>query len=129
MASVEILDRSSMVERLKRDLAIDAEHTAIVTIDMHRGHLDPAVATMPAKPEDCRRVIASAERCLNFARGKGIRGAREAGVPEDRRPGQRGDGQPLLACPTRDHRRGEPPHPGPPPPLRSLPPSIAPATT
>jgi nicotinamidase-related amidase len=72
MASVEILDRSSMVERLKRDLAIDAGRTAIVTIDMHRGHLDPAVATMPARPEDCRRVIASAERCLNFARGKGI---------------------------------------------------------
>ena len=49
MATVEILDRSSMVDRLKRDLAIDRERTAIITIDMHRGHLDPAVATMPAR--------------------------------------------------------------------------------
>ena len=27
---------------------LDAQKTAVVTIDMHRGHLDPAVATMPA---------------------------------------------------------------------------------
>lgn len=72
MATVEILDRSSMVNRLKRDLAIDQKRTAIVTVDMHRGHLDPAVATMPAKPEDCQRVIAAAERCLSFAREKKI---------------------------------------------------------
>ena len=72
MATVEILDRSSMVNRLKGDLVIDPRRTAIVTVDMHRGHLDPSVATMPAAPEDCRRVIAAAERCLHFARGKGI---------------------------------------------------------
>ncbi len=54
MATVEIVDRSSMVDRLKRGLTIDPRHTAIVTVDMHRGHLDPAVATMPAKPE--RRI-------------------------------------------------------------------------
>ena len=72
MATVEILDRSSMVNRLKRDLAIDGKRTAVITVDMHRGHLDPNVATMPAKPEDCRSVIANAERCLNFAQGKGI---------------------------------------------------------
>ncbi len=72
MATVEIVDRSSMVDRLKRGLTIDPRRTAIVTVDMHRGHLDPAVATMPAKPEDCRRVIASAERCLNFARERKI---------------------------------------------------------
>ncbi len=72
MAIVEILDRSSMVDRLKRDLVIDRERTAIITIDMHRGHLDPAVATMPCKPEDCQRVIATAERCLDFARAKGM---------------------------------------------------------
>ncbi len=63
MATVEIVDRSSMVDRLKRGLTIDPRRTAIVTVDMHRGHLDPAVATMPAKPEDCRRVIASRNAC------------------------------------------------------------------
>ena len=68
----EILDRSSMVDRLTRDLALDPERTAIITIDMHRGHLDPAVATMPAKPEDCERVIKAAERCLEFARSQKV---------------------------------------------------------
>ncbi len=72
MATVEILDRSSMVQRLNRDLTIDPKRTAIVTVDMHRGHLDPSVATMPAMPEDRRRVIAAAERCLTFAREKTI---------------------------------------------------------
>lgn len=72
METVEILDRSSMVGRLKRDLVIDPEQTAIITIDMHRGHLDPKVATMPAKPEDCERVIAAGEKCLDIARGQGI---------------------------------------------------------
>ena len=69
---VEILDRSSMVDRLKRDLVVDPERTAIITIDMHRGHLDPKVATMPAKPEDCERVIKAAERCLGFARSQRV---------------------------------------------------------
>ena len=41
------------------ELRLKAEETAVVTIDMHRGHLDMEVATMPAKPEDAKRVIAS----------------------------------------------------------------------
>ena len=34
---------------------VDAQKTAVVTIDMHRGHLDPAVATMPL-PARSRRA-------------------------------------------------------------------------
>jgi nicotinamidase-related amidase len=30
---------------------------AVVTIDLHRGHLDPAVATMPLPPDVCDRVV------------------------------------------------------------------------
>lgn len=30
---------------------------AVVAIDLHRGHLDPSVATMPLPPEICKRVI------------------------------------------------------------------------
>lgn len=72
MASVEILDRSSMTNRLYQGLFLDPAETAIVTIDMHRGHLDPAVATMPASAEDSRRVIASARELLGYARAQGI---------------------------------------------------------
>jgi nicotinamidase-related amidase len=35
---------------------------------MHRGHLDMDVATMPAKPEDAKRVIANARQALDAAR-------------------------------------------------------------
>ena len=56
--SVEILDRSEMVGKMTGRLTLKPAETAIVTVDMHRGHLDPEIATMPAKAEDSARVIA-----------------------------------------------------------------------
>ena len=72
MTSVEIVDRSGMIDKLYEGLVIHPRETAIVTIDMHRGHLDPAVATMPAKPEDSTRVIAEAQEVLALARARGM---------------------------------------------------------
>jgi len=72
MASVEILDRSTMIGRLYDGLVINPKETAILTIDMHRGHLDMSVATMPTKPEDATRVIRNARQVLDFARSKGV---------------------------------------------------------
>src|SRR5262252_9080268 len=65
---IEIVDRSSMITKLNEGVLLRPRETAIVTIDMHRGHLDMEVATMPAKPEDAKRVIASARDVLDFAR-------------------------------------------------------------
>ena len=70
--TVEILDRSGMTNRLKEMATLHPRETAIVTVDMHRGHLDPAVATMPADPGDAARVIQKAEELLGFARSRGI---------------------------------------------------------
>jgi nicotinamidase-related amidase len=72
MPAVEIVDRSTLIAGLYRELVLDPRQTAIVTIDMHRGHLDMDVATMPAKPEDAKRVIANARVALDFARSQGI---------------------------------------------------------
>jgi nicotinamidase-related amidase len=55
-----------------RGAGAQPRETAILTIDMHRGHLDPAVATMAANPEDARRVIAAARELLDFARERGL---------------------------------------------------------
>jgi biuret amidohydrolase len=68
MKSVQIVDRGSLVKGLYEELSLKAGETAIVTIDMHRGHLDMDVATMPAKPEDAKRVIANAKQVLEFSR-------------------------------------------------------------
>ena len=68
MKNVEIVDRTSLMQGLYRELSLTAEETAIVTIDMHRGHLDMEVATMPAKPEDAKRVVGNAKELLDFAR-------------------------------------------------------------
>ena len=72
MASIEILDRASLLAGLHKELHLDAKETALVTIDMHRGHLDMNVATMPATPEDAKRVITNARAALDFARAREI---------------------------------------------------------
>ena len=68
MNSVEIVDRGSLLKGLYQQLSLRAQESAIVTIDMHRGHLDMDVATMPTKPEDAERVIRNAKQVLDFAR-------------------------------------------------------------
>jgi nicotinamidase-related amidase len=72
MTTVNIVDRSSLTDGLYKELVLDPAQTAIVTIDMHRGHLDMDVATMPAQPEDAKRVIANARAALDFARARGV---------------------------------------------------------
>jgi len=68
MKSVEIVDRSSLLKGLYQQLSLKTQDSAIITIDMHRGHLDMDVATMPTKPEDAERVIRNAKQVLDFAR-------------------------------------------------------------
>jgi nicotinamidase-related amidase len=68
MNELQLVDRSSMIDALNRELELRPSEVAIVTIDMHRGHLDPSVATMPTSAEDAARVIANACEMLGFAR-------------------------------------------------------------
>jgi nicotinamidase-related amidase len=72
VTTVEIVDRSTMISKLNAGLALDPKETAIVTIDMHRGHLDPPVATMPTTAEDSARVIGNAKELLDMARALGM---------------------------------------------------------
>lgn len=51
---------------------IPGDHPAIVTIDLHRGHLDPAVATMPLGAEASRRVVRRNRSLLAAARRSGL---------------------------------------------------------
>jgi Amidases related to nicotinamidase len=50
----------------------EGRRIAVVTVDMHRGHLDPAVATMPLAPERARRVTESNRVLLEAARERGV---------------------------------------------------------
>ena len=53
-------------------LELDPASTAVVAIDMHRGHLDPAVATLPLPAERCRPVIQRAAALFVPLRERGI---------------------------------------------------------
>ena len=65
-------DHSEQLGRLNDWLHIDPSRTAVVTIDMHRGHLGGEDATMPVKTEITDRVLGAAEKFLRFARDNGI---------------------------------------------------------
>lgn len=72
MGTIEVEDHRATLKALNANLQIDPRKTAIVTIDMHRGHLDPVQATLPAPPEESRRICQNAHDLLTFARAHGI---------------------------------------------------------
>ena len=67
-----LIDRSDFFELLNRELTVEPRTTAVVTVDCHRGHLDPEVATMPVAPEAAAEVVANVKRLLDFARPRGV---------------------------------------------------------
>lgn len=100
MASVEVLDRKAFKAAMNKHLKLDPKTTAVLTIDMHRGHLDPEVATMPADPEDSRRIVAQAAKTLEVARSHGV-AVIHAVMTNRRLPGGRGSeayGQPFWTA-------------------------------
>ena len=54
------------------NLGIDDVRAAIIGIDLHRGHLDPAVATMPLDATAAARVVAANRRLFDAGRKAGI---------------------------------------------------------
>jgi nicotinamidase-related amidase len=62
------------VDERQNEGALMKKHDfAILSVDMHRGHLDPSVATLPLLPKErCERVIANAAAFFDQARGHGV---------------------------------------------------------
>jgi len=72
MKTIEMEDHEATLKALNGHLQIEAKKTAIVTVDMHRGHLDPVEATLPVSAEESKRVCRNGHDLLTFARGQGI---------------------------------------------------------
>ena len=54
------------------NLGVDTIKAAVVAIDLHRGHLDMSVATMPTTPDVAARIIAANKRLFDWCRSVGI---------------------------------------------------------
>lgn len=54
------------------NLGVDTIRPAVVAIDLHRGHLDPAVATMPLPEAQCEAVIQKNKQFLDACRQSDI---------------------------------------------------------
>jgi nicotinamidase-related amidase len=53
-------------------LGLDEVSPAVVAIDLHRGHLDMAVATLPAPADLAAKVVAANQRFNEHCRARGI---------------------------------------------------------
>ncbi len=53
-------------------LGVDTVRAAIIAIDLHRGHLDMAVATMPAAPDVAAQVVQANQVLMDWARAQSI---------------------------------------------------------
>src|SRR5919197_1302065 len=53
-------------------LGLDTIRPAVVTIDVHRGHLDPTCATLPLEAGAAAAVVAANKRFLDAPRAAGI---------------------------------------------------------
>ena len=51
---------------------VDEVKAAVIAIDLHRGHLDPGVATMPVRPGTEQRIIEATRNFFEQCRGEGI---------------------------------------------------------
>lgn len=54
------------------NLGVDRIKAAVVAIDLHRGHLDPAVATMPLAADKAARVLAANRQLFDRCRAARI---------------------------------------------------------
>ncbi|MEI8400081.1 MAG: isochorismatase family cysteine hydrolase [Alcaligenaceae bacterium] len=54
------------------NFGVDKVRAAIVAIDLHRGHLDMDVATMPATPEIAKQVVGANRTLFDWARTQSI---------------------------------------------------------
>jgi biuret amidohydrolase len=59
-------------ELIPPSIGVDHPKAAVIAIDLHRGHLDMAVATMPTLPEVAAKVIAANKRLFDWCRSVGI---------------------------------------------------------
>lgn len=70
--ALELEDHSADYAALNRSLTIDPARTTVITIDMHRGHLDPVNATLPLPHETAKQVLIHARAALRIARKAGM---------------------------------------------------------
>lgn len=69
---IELEDHSDQLRVLNEWLELDPRQTALITIDMHKGHLDPVEATLPVPAEVSASVRTAARELLQFAREEGM---------------------------------------------------------
>jgi len=72
MAGAEFIDRSPMITKLNEHLEVDLQRSALVAVDLLRGHLDADCATLPVPAETSERVVRANQRLFALCRRLGM---------------------------------------------------------
>lgn len=51
---------------------MDTKSTAVLTVDLHRGHLDPEIATLPVPEDTAEEILSAAATLVTAARDSGL---------------------------------------------------------
>jgi nicotinamidase-related amidase len=70
--TIAVADRTEFKATMNEALVLEPESTAVLTIDLQREYLDPAVGQAVVDPTQAERVSAGAKRMLDEARSRGI---------------------------------------------------------
>jgi nicotinamidase-related amidase/flavin reductase (DIM6/NTAB) family NADH-FMN oxidoreductase RutF len=68
---VFLLNRAEFTEKVHARLPTDRDKMALIAIDLTRGHLDEAVATMPLPPGAGAQMVAQSRKAIEAMRGWG----------------------------------------------------------
>ncbi len=71
-SGAEAPSANALVQALADRLVLDPSRTVLVTVDCHRGHLDPAVATMPVEASTAAAVVSTVARLCATARQRDV---------------------------------------------------------
>ena len=71
--TVQKIDRSVMIEQMKKVLVLDPAKTVAITIDIQRGAFDPEMGTLSVPADEVKRVLEGTRELLPALRAKGVK--------------------------------------------------------
>jgi nicotinamidase-related amidase len=71
--SVERIDRSAMIDAMRKTLTLDPAKTVAIPIDIQRGAFDAELGTLSVPANEVKRVLAGTRELLPALRGRGVK--------------------------------------------------------
>ena len=71
--TIQKIDRSTMIEQMKKALTLEPAKTVAITIDIQRGAFDAELGTLAVPMDEVKRVLAGTRELLPALRSRGVK--------------------------------------------------------